>query len=116
ATQDRTMKWDGYPNLRKRPPTPAKARGSIQRAIRRAFAASGAEALTSAQIYDWGIRSAPAGSLQDTAGRRLFAGAADAPGDVLSGRPWHERRAAVAVATLWTINRCVEKPSQKQVS
>jgi hypothetical protein len=47
------MKWDGYPNLRKRPPTPAKARGSIQRAIRRAFAASGAEALTSAQIYDW---------------------------------------------------------------
>src|SRR5262249_53450262 len=47
ATQDRTMKWDGYPNLRKRPPTPAKARGSIQRAIRRAFAASGAEALTS---------------------------------------------------------------------
>jgi hypothetical protein len=47
------MKWDGYPNLRKRPPTPAKARGSIQWAIRRAFAASGAEALTSAQIYDW---------------------------------------------------------------
>ena len=47
------MKWDGYPNLRRRPPTPAKARGSIQRAIRRGFVASGAEALTSAQIYDW---------------------------------------------------------------
>ena len=26
------MKWDGYPNLRRRPSTPAKARGSIQRA------------------------------------------------------------------------------------
>ena len=47
------MKWDGYPNLRRRPPTPAKARGSIQRAIRRAFAASGAETLTSSQLYDW---------------------------------------------------------------
>jgi hypothetical protein len=47
------MKWDGYPNLRKRPPTPAKARGSIQRAIRRAFAATSASALTSTQIYDW---------------------------------------------------------------
>jgi hypothetical protein len=31
------MKWAHHPNLRKRPPTPAKARGSIQRAIRRAF-------------------------------------------------------------------------------
>jgi hypothetical protein len=47
------MKWDGYPNLRRRPPTPAKARGSIQRAIQRGFVASGAEALTSAQIYNW---------------------------------------------------------------
>jgi hypothetical protein len=47
------MKWDGYPNLRRRPPTPAKARGSIQRAIQRAFIASGAEALTSSAIYDW---------------------------------------------------------------
>jgi hypothetical protein len=47
------MKWDGYPNLRRRPPTQAKARGSIQRAIRRGFVASGAEALTSAQIYNW---------------------------------------------------------------
>ena len=47
------MKWDGYPNLRRRPPTPAEARGSIQRAIRRGFVASGAEALTSAQIYNW---------------------------------------------------------------
>src|SRR6478752_6824741 len=47
------MKWDGYPNLRRRPPTPAKARGSIQRAIKRAFAATSASALTSTQIYDW---------------------------------------------------------------
>ena len=28
-----------YPNLRKRPRTPAKGRGSVQRAIKRAFAA-----------------------------------------------------------------------------
>src|SRR5262249_54917101 len=41
------------PNLRKRPRTPAKGRGSVQRAIRRAFAASGTEALTSSAIYDW---------------------------------------------------------------
>jgi hypothetical protein len=53
ALPEPPMKWDGYPNLRKRPPTPAKARGSIQRAIRRAFAATSASALTSTQIYDW---------------------------------------------------------------
>jgi hypothetical protein len=47
------MKWAHHPNLRKRPRTPAKGRGSVQRAIRRAFAASGAEALTSSAIYDW---------------------------------------------------------------
>src|SRR6516225_4049186 len=35
------MKWAHHPNLRKRPCTPAKGRGSVQRAIRRAFAASG---------------------------------------------------------------------------
>ena len=35
------MKWAHHPNLRKRPRTPAKGRGSVQRAIRRAFAASG---------------------------------------------------------------------------
>jgi hypothetical protein len=47
------MKWDGYPNLRMRPPAPAEGRGRIQIRIRRAFTASGAEALTSSQIYDW---------------------------------------------------------------
>jgi hypothetical protein len=40
-------------NLRKRPRAPAKDRGRVQRGIRRAFAASGAEALCSTQIYDW---------------------------------------------------------------
>jgi hypothetical protein len=39
--------------LRKRPRTPAKGRGSVQRAIKRAFAATGASALISTQIYDW---------------------------------------------------------------
>src|SRR5262249_47083877 len=47
------MKWARHPNLRKRPRKPAKGRGSVQRAIRRAFAASGTEALTSSAIYDW---------------------------------------------------------------
>jgi hypothetical protein len=47
------MKWAHHPNLRKRPRTPAKGRGSVQRAIRRAFAASDTEALTSSAIYDW---------------------------------------------------------------
>ncbi len=40
-------------NLRKRPRAPAKGRGRVQRAIRRAFVASGAEALSSSAIYDW---------------------------------------------------------------
>ena len=39
--------------LRKRPRTPAKGRGAVQRAIKRAFAATSASALTSTQIYDW---------------------------------------------------------------
>jgi hypothetical protein len=43
----------GHPNLRKRPRTPAKGRGAVQRAIKRAFAATSASALTSTQIYDW---------------------------------------------------------------
>jgi hypothetical protein len=47
------MGWENYRNLRRRPPTPAKGCGSIQRAIRRAFTASGTEALTSSQVYDW---------------------------------------------------------------
>jgi hypothetical protein len=47
------MGWDRYPNLRSRPSTPTKGRGPVQRAIRRAFIASGAEAHTSSQVYDW---------------------------------------------------------------
>ena len=47
------MKWNGYPNLRKRPPASAKGRGPVQRAIRRAFAASDTEVLTSSSIYEW---------------------------------------------------------------
>ena len=53
ASTRKTMKWAHHANLRKRPRTPAKGRGSVQRAIRRAFAASGTEALTSSAIYDW---------------------------------------------------------------
>jgi hypothetical protein len=47
------MTWNDFPNLRKRPPTPSKGRGPIQVRIRRAFIASGAEVLSSPQIYDW---------------------------------------------------------------
>ena len=37
------MKWAEHPNLRKRPRAPSKGRGPVQRAIRRAFAASDTE-------------------------------------------------------------------------
>jgi hypothetical protein len=47
------MKWSGHPNLSKRPPTPSKGRGRVQVRIRRAFVASGAEVLSSSEIYDW---------------------------------------------------------------
>jgi hypothetical protein len=47
------MKWPHHRNLRNRPPTPSKGRGPVQLRIRRAFIASGAEALSSTQIYDW---------------------------------------------------------------
>jgi hypothetical protein len=47
------MNWENYPNLRKKPPAPAKNRGRVQRAIKRAFIASGAEVLASSEIYSW---------------------------------------------------------------
>jgi hypothetical protein len=50
---DASMKWAEHPNLRKRPSAPSKGRGPVQRAIRRAFAASDTEVLTSSSIYDW---------------------------------------------------------------
>jgi len=46
------MKWPHHRNLRNRPPTPSKGRGRVQVRIRRAFIASGAEVLSSTQIYD----------------------------------------------------------------
>ena len=46
------MKWPHHRNLRNRPPTPSKGRGPVQVRIRRAFIASGAEVLSSTQIYD----------------------------------------------------------------
>jgi hypothetical protein len=47
------MKWKNHPNLRNRPLAPAKGRGRVQVGIRRAFIASGAEVLSSTQIYSW---------------------------------------------------------------
>ena len=46
-------KWPHHPNLRKKPHAPSKGRGPVQRAIRRAFMASGAEVLNSTEIYNW---------------------------------------------------------------
>jgi hypothetical protein len=46
-------KWPHHPNLRKKSHAPSKGRGPVQRAIRRAFMATGAEVLTSSAIYDW---------------------------------------------------------------
>jgi hypothetical protein len=45
--------WPRSPNLRKRPPKPALGNGRVQRAVLRAFVASGAEVLSSSAIYDW---------------------------------------------------------------
>jgi len=112
-----SMKWAHHPNLRKRPRTPAKVRGSVQRAIRRAFAASGTEALTSSAIYDWAHirrrlgrrKSMPFGIYSRTL-RTLRAMC-----DPIERVPPHG-------AWLWRLrntadnNRCVEKPSQKRVS
>jgi hypothetical protein len=53
ASNSSSTKWPHHPNLRKKPHAPSKGRGPVQRAIRRAFAASGTEALTSSAIYDW---------------------------------------------------------------
>ncbi len=43
ARADASLKWAEHPNLRKRPSAPSKGRGPVQRAIRRAFAASDTE-------------------------------------------------------------------------
>jgi hypothetical protein len=40
-------------NLRRRPAAPSKGRGPVQVRIKRAFAATGAEVLSSTVIYDW---------------------------------------------------------------
>jgi len=47
------MKWDGHPNLRKRPSRPNANRGRIQVAIRRSFIAANSDVRSSSQIYDW---------------------------------------------------------------
>jgi hypothetical protein len=46
-------KWPRQPNLRRRPPAPAKGNGRVQRQIRRAFTALGVEVLSATEIYDW---------------------------------------------------------------
>lgn len=46
------MKWQGHPNLAKRPHSPNKGRGRLQRQVRRALEVHGS-LITSTQLYDW---------------------------------------------------------------
>ena len=48
------MRWQGHPNLRRRPPAPALGRGRLQRQVRRAFLAGG-PIVSSSEVYDWTI-------------------------------------------------------------
>jgi len=75
------MKWAHHPNLRKRPRTPAKGRGSVQRAIKRAFAATSVGADFDADLR-LSTRPPPAAPSQVDAVRCLFTNASDAPGDL----------------------------------
>jgi hypothetical protein len=45
------MSWDSFPNLRLRPHAPAKGRGRLQRAVRRAFLV--ADQVSTATVFDW---------------------------------------------------------------
>jgi len=88
-------KWQHHPNLRWRPHAPSKGRGPVQRAIRRAFTASGAEVLTSSAIYDWThgrrrfgrLKSMPPGIYSRT--RRTLRTMCEPVGRAPTrGRPW----------------------------
>ena len=50
------MRWPQHPNLRRRPPQPAKGNGRLQRAVARAFIAAGTDTLSRSEIYDWCLR------------------------------------------------------------
>jgi hypothetical protein len=96
------MKWDGYPNLRKKATDTgqgARVDSAGDPAYLRRNQRLGADFDADLRL---GTRPPPAGPPQVDAVRCLFANAADAQGDVLSGRPWHEHRAyATAAATRW---------------
>jgi hypothetical protein len=77
-------------------------RGPVQRAIRRAFAASDTAVLTSSSIYDW------------TYVRRRRDAASQCRSVSIHGRCG--RCVNRSSATLRTIKHCVEKPSQKRAS
>jgi hypothetical protein len=81
-------------NLRHRPAAPSKGNGPVQRGIRRAFVASGAEVLSGSEIYDWTHarrrvcgKRLPAGVYSRT--RRTLATMADRVGRARTrGRSW----------------------------
>jgi hypothetical protein len=64
------MKWEHFPDLRRRPPTPSKGRGPVQVRVRRAFIASGAEVLSLKRDLRMDASAAALRAPQDTAGRK----------------------------------------------
>src|SRR4029077_2127692 len=47
-----SMKWNGHPNLARRPHAPNKGRGRLQRQVRRALLVHG-PLVTTSQLLDW---------------------------------------------------------------
>jgi hypothetical protein len=89
------MKWKGFPNLSKKPPSPSKGRGPVQVRIRRAFAASGTDVLSSSEIYDWTHarrrrrrKSMPYGIYSQTLRTLRMMCDPVTRGSIISGRPW----------------------------
>jgi hypothetical protein len=79
-----------YPNLQLVPHAPAKGRGRLQIAIRRAFMVGGAE-LTSSQVYDWAYsrRRSHLSEAVRWSVHRILRQVADRVGRApTAGRPW----------------------------
>jgi hypothetical protein len=49
------QKWDEYPNLSRRPPSPSKGRGPVQRGVRRALIVRGIA--STSEIMPWCYRT-----------------------------------------------------------
>ena len=84
-----SAKWDGHPNLRRRPPAPAAGRGRMQVAIRRAFIVHG-PVVSSSRVYDWVFaRKRKLSQLRRHGVWRILREIADQVGRAPTiGRPW----------------------------